>query len=551
MKRNGYSPALVILALLWLLAATAGPALALPSTDATIVDPYKDGRNVTLGQLSNKTATNSPQEPSREHDPSKTQAQLETTLTTDANLGFLTGGPHGRYADNTAACGRCHQLHQAQGQRLIRFNTMPVGSTANNVIFATCTFCHSFNGQSTYDVKDGMIWDTNDGKRYATSGGGFERMLVVEGEPAVATVAKASSSHRVNYATGTKFRPPGGYAGANTGGHIELTCASCHNPHGSRHGRQLRDKVLVGTPAGTTMLRDTSDLDIVYGGTQQIKIQVQSPYGNEQVSYNDQITRFCATCHWDYKATTAVSKTGAYDLKYRHKMGMGPNEGLNDGSKGFGYTSAKFELPLATIDMGPPGVVACITCHYAHGTFAVVNGISATDSIIISSADNSLDLQNLDGTKTEPPKNLRMDNRGVCQNCHNWPDVNTTPLALQDVLDPNQSGTVLYGEPGTLLAGTKILSPTPDTVTIRFNQYVLKGTAAPNSAEYTGNYTLVRTSDSAPVAISSATVQPEGRTVVLRLGSNLVTGTTYTLTVQNVQDTNFVAMNLFSQNFTK
>lgn len=381
MKRNGYSPALVILALLWLLAVTAGPALALPSTDATIVDPYKDGRNVTLGQLSNKTATNSPQEPSREHDPSKTQAQLETTLTTDANLGFLTGGPHGRYADNTAACGRCHQLHQAQGQRLI--------------------------------------------------------------------------------------------------------------------------------------------------------------------------TRFCATCHWDYKATTAVSKTGAYDLKYRHKMGMGPNEGLNDGSKGFGYTSAKFELPLATIDMGPPGVVACITCHYAHGTFAVVNGISATDSIIISSADNSLDLQNLDGTKTEPPKNLRMDNRGVCQNCHNWPDVNTTPLALQDVLDPNQSGTVLYGEPGTLLAGTKILSPTPDTVTIRFNQYVLKGTAAPNSAEYTGNYTLVRTSDSAPVAISSATVQPEGRTVVLRLGSNLVTGTTYTLTVQNVQDTNFVAMNLFSQNFTK
>ncbi|MHB8170387.1 MAG: hypothetical protein ACYDG6_02455 [Thermincolia bacterium] len=38
----------------------AGSAMPLPSTAATITDPYKDGRNLTLSQLSDKTVTNSP-----------------------------------------------------------------------------------------------------------------------------------------------------------------------------------------------------------------------------------------------------------------------------------------------------------------------------------------------------------------------------------------------------------------------------------------------------------------------------------------------------------
>jgi len=552
MKKKGYSSVLLIILLLGMIAATAGPALALPSTDTTITDPYKDGRNVTLNQLSNKTVTNSPQEPTREHDPNKTQVQQEAYLAADSALGYLTGGPHGRYTDNTGACGRCHQLHQAKSQRLIRFEIMPAGSTANNIIYGTCTYCHTFNGQSTYDVKDGMIWDTNDGKRYATSGGGFERMLVVEGEPAMATVVKASASHRVNYSTGTKFRAPGGYNGSNTDAHIELTCSSCHNPHGSRNSRQLRENVWVGDTSGTKVSQATSDPNT------KVIVKVQNPFGDETVNYNAQINNFCRSCHWDYMSGNAKNKTGVFDLKFRHKIGMAPDEGLNDGSRGFGYNPLKFQLPVANLydngtamDPWLTGTVVCVTCHYAHGTFAVVKGIATGDSIVVSSGtDPVVDLQNLDGTRTEPPKNLRLDNRGVCQNCHDWPDVAKNPPALVDVLNPSQSGTLRYGETGTLLSNTKVTSPTADTVIIRFNQYVLKGQSYVGSAEITGNYTLKKP-DMSNVAIATATVQPDGRTVVLRLGENLINGTTYTLTVQSVKDTNFNLMNTITESFTK
>lgn len=544
MRKLGYGFA-VFSVCLWLFLGQISDVYALPSGDVSV--NYTDYPKVegTLKGLTTVTTTNVYNGSGREHDNTR---DAQTQLTNDTVFGQQmpqTSGPHGRFTDNTDACGRCHQLHQAQSARLIKFTTMPVGTTAKNPIYGTCTYCHNFNGQSTYDVKDGMIWDTFDGKRYATSGGGFERMLVVEGEPQVATVVRASSSHMVNLATGTRFKAPGGYAGTDTSLHIELTCSACHNPHGSKNNRLLREKIPVGTAFDTLDLRATS--------TAPIYMKVINPFGDETIQYNAQISNFCATCHNDYKSGSAVAPSGDYDpTKYRHKIGMAPNEGLNNGaSVGFGYNPTKFALPTATFPTGTlPGTVECITCHYAHGTFARVKGIATADNIIVSSLDNSIDLQNLPGNlKQEPPKNLRMDNRGVCQNCHNWSSVNQTPLALADVLDPAQNGTVLYGEAGTLLTNTKVISPTPDTIVIRFNQYTLKTGA--NGAETIGNYGLQNITDTVAVPLASAKVQPDGRTVVIRTASPLTASKTYQLTVQNIKDNNFISMNLTQVNFSK
>lgn len=550
MKKLGYGLAVSSITTLFMLILVSG-AIALPTTDVTV--NYTDYPQVAgeLKALTTTTVTNVYNGSGREHDNTVVDqtlagpSQLKSSIVAGQTL-FQTNGPHGKFTDNTEACGRCHALHTAKSSRLIRFTTMPVGGTANNTIYGTCTYCHNFNGQSTYDVKDGMIWDTADGKRYATSGGGFERMLVVEGEPAVATVVKTSSSHMVNKTNGTRFKAPGGYDGGDTSLHIELSCTACHNPHGSVNSRILREKILVGSAFGTPDLRSTS--------VAPIYIKVTKPFNDESVTYNTQITKFCATCHNDYYSSSAYSQSGDYDpTKYRHKIGMAPNEGINNGSTtGLGYNGTKFSLPTATWPNTTPGTVECITCHYVHGTFTRVARIPTADNIYVSSADNSIDLQNLPGyPNQEPPKNLRLDNRGVCQNCHNWSSVNQNPPVLADVLDPNQQGTTLYGDAGSLINATKIISNNSTTMVIRFNQYVLKTSG--NGAESIGNYSLQNLTDVSSVNLTGATakLQPDGRTVVIRLAAPLAAGKNYRLTVQNIKDTNFVAMNLTTADFSK
>lgn len=131
----------------------------------------------------------------------------------------------------------------------------------------------------------------------------------------------------------------------------------------------------------------------------------------------------------------------------------------------------------------------------------------------------------------------------MCQNCHNWSDVSQTPPQLVDVLGPANSGSALYGEAATLKAGVKALSQTSRTIVIRFNQYVLRRTDT-NSAENIANYTL--TENGLPFSLTGATttVQPDGKSVVLRLGADLNSVNSYQLQVQNIKDTNYITMSL-------
>ncbi|AVX20525.1 cytochrome c3 family protein [Carboxydocella sp. JDF658] len=463
----------------------------------------------------------------------------------------VTSGPHGRYTTNTNGCGRCHQLHQAKSIRLIRFDT----AAAQNPIYGVCTYCHSFNGQSTYDVKDGMIWDTNNGYRYATNGGGFERMLVVEGPAQVATVVKVSAKHRVNEQATintdgsisyVKFNAPGGYQ--ETNGHVELRCSSCHQPHGTSNSRLLVTRIQTADTSGNPIWRDTST-----SGT-KVVIKVNNPFSDEKTEYNEEIATFCGACHYDYLSSNASQKSGYYMPNYyRHKMKMGPNSGLNDINTNdgtFGYNSSKLVLPLASIgndgtSTGAANTVICLTCHYAHGTFVQVTGIKTYDQIQLNSNTN---LNTVNGY--ESPKNLRMDNRGVCQNCHNRTKSTVKPVLVQ-VLDPAQDGSKEYGQTGSLLPG-KAVSPTANTILIRFDQYMWRDKTDPTgvagSVENTGHYKVTDMTASQNISVTSATLQPDGRTVLLTLGSSLTPGNQIKVELQaigatNIKDLNFNEVN--------
>jgi cytochrome c551/c552 len=462
--------------------------------------------------------------------------------------GAITNGPHGKYTSNTNACGRCHQLHAAPSPKLVRFD-ISKSMNATNPIYATCTFCHTFNGQSTYDVKNGQIWDTYDGKRYATNGGGFERMLVVEGDPENATLVKVTSKHRVDTQAinnnGTysfiKFNAPGGYGG-DSNGHVELTCTKCHQPHGTRNGRQLVESVNTKDQNGNEITRNTYDGSIKSGaGNGSVIIKVENPFSDEKTKYSVEIVDFCGACHYDY-AMGDGGKSGIYDQKYRHKMAMPANMGYNnkdtnDRSLNLGLNSTNMKkLILPTASVGAGGTdrkLICTTCHFAHGTFTTTEGVKQYDEMRLN---NTTKLNTVGGWETS--KNLRLDNRGVCQNCHNRQS-DTVPPTLVDILNPNTDGNVVYGQNGSTISGQKAGSFTDDSIMIRFSQYMWTDPDQEmdrfddnrNDTENPENYFVSK--DGSELPVNSVKLQPDGRTVILYFNIGTITSGNYTVKLVN------------------
>lgn len=295
------------------------------------------------------------------------------------------GYPHyGAYSD-TATCGACHNSHAAEGINLL---TNLASGTANS-IYRNCTYCHRQGGQSRYDVVNGAVIGASN--TYASAAGGFQQGVTQEG--ATPQYAPVTSRHNVDAAEGTRVWVPG-YS-QNIADYQEISCASCHNPHGScvgchemslgkRH-RLLRNKV-----NGVTVTVPSLNL--------------QNWGVDEAVGYTSGINAFCGACHQDFHRTEAGSgdtPLGTFTQKMRHRVGMNPAgyPGINPSA----WSTTPVNQPSTILPLQSDGIVLCTTCHYAHGTLR--------SSTVTYARDN--------GETTASSALLRQDNRGVCQACHN------------------------------------------------------------------------------------------------------------------------------------
>ncbi|RPF42483.1 putative CXXCH cytochrome family protein [Thermodesulfitimonas autotrophica] len=343
---------------------------------------------------------------------------------------------HGQFSATTDACAGCHVAHAAQALNLLK-----AGPTQTEF----CFLCHGDGGTSApYDVKNGYTEVTvgTDTYQYPSTGGGFDYQLTFTdsndnglfdlGEPTAS--AAITSRHTVwGYNHDDKntagswagesakiFSVPGG---TNTFTGSGFVCGSCHDPHDggttpdtngyvkgsatSPNPRLLRRTITVGTATYSGLYVEFK-LDTVGKFT----------YGNPSVDsgvyrvseYIDGSTGWCGACHNKFNIVDADagSTKDAWGM-YRH--GMDLRATLPSGSKG-------------TIDVGTPleknydyaggsdPQVACLTCHKAHSTTATVAGWA-------------LSWPRSEGGTSTTSALLRMNNRGVCYNCHGAAQYNT------------------------------------------------------------------------------------------------------------------------------
>ncbi len=297
-------------------------------------------------------------------------------------LAAANGGPHGGYTATTDACAGCHRTHTATGPRLLLATST----------YALCTSCHGTTGAGAdSNVLDG-IWlegrnptdttgDANTLINASLLGGGFTNY------GGVAT----TSSHDMTGAGNTNLAWGNGLT--NRGAQVAITdatfsCASCHDPHGSPNYRILKATV-NGNAVAVAQVDEGAgkDYDTEQWGTGQSNI--------------------CAACHGAYHKTALGQGSILDGTTYTHRIGMSYAYGANANPETVGMGG--LFLPLAQTGAGD--TVACQTCHLPHGTSSQMTGWAAgtydPDGAgplgPIPSGDSAL---------------LRLNNRGVCEVCH-------------------------------------------------------------------------------------------------------------------------------------
>ena len=302
-----------------------------------------------------------------------------------AGLAYADGGPHGGYTPTTDACAGCHRAHTAVGPQLL------VATTTH----ALCMSCHGSGGTgANTNVDDGIYLSSRDDAPGGANGnvgaantpdnapllgGGF---VNYEG---VAVTSKHDVSGGVSVAWGNNANR--GAMGALVDG--EMTCASCHDPHGSSNYRIFKETI-----NGTSVV------------VAQVDEDAAKDYDTEQ--WGSGASNVCAACHGAYHVTTPGSGSNpAYVASggYTHAIDMPYNYDGNNNPETTGIGG--FTVPLA--ETGSGDLVVCGTCHMAHGTAAAMTGFAHPSF-------------NPSGPQGPVPAGssslLRLDNRGVCEVCH-------------------------------------------------------------------------------------------------------------------------------------
>ena len=299
-------------------------------------------------------------------------------------LALAYGGPHGGdYTATTDACAGCHRAHTATESGLLMESS-----------YGLCMSCHgsTATGANT-NVDDGYYLSSRDD-------------VYDEGADNTPDYAPLLGGGFVNYQgfAVTSIHSPYGTEDGAWGNGVPrgsladmadyLNCASCHDPHGSPNYRIINE-VINGVSVYVAQVDEGDAKD----------------YDTEQ--WGAGTSSVCAACHGAYHVTRPNSgsdndndSSGNLDYggdvsTFAHRVDMSYMYHGNDNPETIGLDD--YYLPLA--QSGSGDLVVCMTCHLPHGASTAMTGTADGDGL---PGETSYDDSAL----------LRLDNRGVCQVCH-------------------------------------------------------------------------------------------------------------------------------------
>lgn len=365
---------------------------------------------------------------------------------------------HGSYTMDTDACAGCHRAHTAASSITWTKTDSTTGSalllSTASEIYQFCYTCHDAvsEGADT-NVETGLYEGTLYGDQLdPLNGGGFDSTTF-------------STQHMY---TGASWFAYGGATTPDILGdlkdgqpQIEMSCSTCHDVHGSSNYRLLKDVVNGRTVGGyddSVDAENPTPLPWVISaepgyptigwllhepGASQVETYVpdytnpmyaKAPDrdGNSAPDADKGMSGWCAACHVQYifssgaytegvgfDATTGYDSNDGFGAVTRHRHPVNVPMSNYLGVRSLIVTDQV--LPLAhdgNADVATDSMtdwMDCMTCHVAHGSSVEMTGYANV-------ADSTEPVPN-SGTGGVPPTDgnalLRMDNRAVCENCHN------------------------------------------------------------------------------------------------------------------------------------
>ena len=316
---------------------------------------------------------------------------------------FAGYGVHKMIKQNSDSCTGCHRQHAPISTQGVGVETSLAGAALaaeETSEYEFCITCHGPDATGA-DTNISLGVYNNADSSYGTdgaalNGGGFTKVGGLNGKDVTSTHAMDGGTYTILGSSGSSS--------------IQMVCSTCHDPSGSTNYRLLRDSINGRNVANFVQSNETgfkSETPSMPKTPKTFDTYVPNfttPMYKTATDPAKGMSGWCAACHDQY-----LSGGNSYiDANGRRRFHHAVNAAMSSNPDKKSSTLPLDKASAGTAQTDPNNQVDCLSCHVAHGTASVMSANARVEP-----------------TKSFPSSGpgfsalLRLDNRGVCQDCHN------------------------------------------------------------------------------------------------------------------------------------